>query len=50
MPPHSKTLMEEGAAIKTFKLVRDGEFQEAGITALLKEPASKLRRPIIRSS
>eukprot|EP00045_Choanoeca_perplexa_P014632 m.173740 g.173740 ORF g.173740 m.173740 type:complete len:1257 (+) comp16743_c0_seq1:48-3818(+) len=39
MPPHSKSLMEEGAAIKTFKLVRDGEFQEAGITALLQEPA-----------
>eukprot|EP00730_Choanoeca_flexa_P007915 TRINITY_DN12412_c0_g2_i1.p1 TRINITY_DN12412_c0_g2~~TRINITY_DN12412_c0_g2_i1.p1 ORF type:complete len:1293 (+),score=305.35 TRINITY_DN12412_c0_g2_i1:21-3899(+) len=39
MPPHSKALIEEGAAIKSFKLVRDGEFQEAGITELLNEPA-----------
>jgi N-methylhydantoinase B/oxoprolinase/acetone carboxylase alpha subunit len=27
MPPHSKTLLEEGATIVTFKLVRDGIFQ-----------------------
>lgn len=27
MPPHSKTLVEEGALITSFKLVRDGLFQ-----------------------
>ena len=27
MPPHSKTLVEEGAMIESFKLVRDGVFQ-----------------------
>jgi 5-oxoprolinase (ATP-hydrolysing) len=27
MPPHSKTLIEEGAMIVSFKLVRDGVFQ-----------------------
>jgi 5-oxoprolinase (ATP-hydrolysing) len=35
MPPFSKTLQEEGACIKTFKLVRDGEFQEEGIKQIL---------------
>ncbi|EDQ91076.1 uncharacterized protein MONBRDRAFT_15677 [Monosiga brevicollis MX1] len=38
MPPHSKSLLEEGAAIKSFKLVRGGQFQEEGITELLMEP------------
>jgi 5-oxoprolinase (ATP-hydrolysing) len=27
IPPHSKTLIEEGAIITSFKLVRDGIFQ-----------------------
>lgn len=27
MPPNSKRLVEEGAAIISFKLVRDGAFQ-----------------------
>jgi 5-oxoprolinase (ATP-hydrolysing) len=27
MPPHSKSLLEEGAMIVSFKLVRDGIFQ-----------------------
>ena len=31
MPPHSKTLMEEGAVFKTFKLVENGTFQEEGM-------------------
>eukprot|EP00347_Sterkiella_histriomuscorum_P006120 403353992 len=35
MPSFSKTLDEEGAAIESFKLVQEGEFQEEGITNLL---------------
>ena len=31
MPPLSKTLVEEGAAIVAFKLVEQGIFQEAGV-------------------
>ena len=27
MPPHSHSLVEEGAAILSFKLVQDGKFQ-----------------------
>lgn len=38
MPPHSKTLAEEGAAIKSFKLVRDGHFDEEGVSKLLTTP------------
>lgn len=38
MPPLSKRLAEEGAAIVAFKLVEGGVFQEAGITALLEAP------------
>jgi hypothetical protein len=30
MPPHSKSLAEEGAAIVSFKIVKQGEFQEEG--------------------
>jgi N-methylhydantoinase B/oxoprolinase/acetone carboxylase alpha subunit len=30
MPPHSKTIFEEGAVFKSFFLVRDGHFQEKG--------------------
>lgn len=37
MPPFSKTLKEEGAAIKSFKLVEEGHFQEDKIRELLKE-------------
>lgn len=40
MPPHSKTLEEEGAAIVAFKLVENGVFQEKGITALLNAPGA----------
>ncbi|KAL1833248.1 hypothetical protein DCAR_0103321 [Daucus carota subsp. sativus] len=35
MPPFSKSIREEGAAIKAFKLVEKGTFQEEGITNLL---------------
>jgi 5-oxoprolinase (ATP-hydrolysing) len=38
MPPLSKSLIEEGAAIVAFKLVKGGAFQEAGITELLQAP------------
>lgn len=38
MPPNSKLLKEEGAAIVKFKLVDNGVFQEAGITELLMAP------------
>ena len=37
MPPFSRRLSEEGAAIKSFKLVKDNTFQLEGICDLLKE-------------
>lgn len=40
MPPLSKTLEEEGAAIIAYKLVSGGLFQEAGITSLLLAPGA----------
>lgn len=40
MPPFSKSIWEEGAAIKAFKLVEKGNFQEEGIVKLLKFPSS----------
>lgn len=40
MPPHSKELYQEGAAIKSEKLVSEGKFDEERITVLLyTEPA-----------
>jgi len=40
MPPHSRELWQEGAAIKSEKLVSEGKFNEQRITELLyKEPA-----------
>lgn len=33
-----QTLVQEGAAIIAFKLVKDGAFQEAGLTELLMAP------------
>lgn len=40
MPPHSKELYQEGAAIKSEKLVSEGKFNEERITELLyNEPA-----------
>lgn len=38
MPPHSNKLEDEGAMIIAFKLVRDGQFQEEGITEILNSP------------
>jgi len=38
MPPHSKSLEEEGAMIIAFKLVEKGKFMEAGITEILMSP------------
>lgn len=38
MPPHSKTLEEEGAMIIAFKLVEKGKFMEDGITEILMSP------------
>jgi 5-oxoprolinase (ATP-hydrolysing) len=38
MPPHSKSLEDEGAMIIAFKLVKDGQFQEEGITEILNSP------------
>lgn len=38
MPPHSNRLEDEGAMIVAFKLVRDGQFQEEGITEILMAP------------
>ncbi|KAH7672720.1 5-oxoprolinase (ATP-hydrolyzing) protein [Dioscorea alata] len=40
MPPFSKSIWEEGAAIKAFKLVEKGVFQEEGIIKLLLSPCS----------
>ncbi|GMH07185.1 hypothetical protein Nepgr_009025 [Nepenthes gracilis] len=40
MPPFSKSIWEEGAAIKAFKLVEKGVFQEEGIIKLLQKPSS----------
>ena len=40
MPPHSKELYQEGAAIKSMKLISNGKFNEVDITkALLQDPA-----------
>ena len=38
MPPHSKSLIDEGAAIIAFKLVERGTFNEQGISELLMAP------------
>ncbi|KAK9799317.1 hypothetical protein WJX73_000073 [Symbiochloris irregularis] len=39
MPPNSHLLAEEGAAILSFKIVKDGKFQGDGMTELLMAPA-----------
>ncbi|EFJ47592.1 hypothetical protein VOLCADRAFT_61291, partial [Volvox carteri f. nagariensis] len=49
MPPTSKLLVEEGAAVVSFKIVRKGVFQEEGITELLLAPG-KLAEQIPRIS
>jgi 5-oxoprolinase (ATP-hydrolysing) len=45
MPPFSRTLAEEGARLKSFKLVENGVFNEAGITKLLQAPVEVPRLP-----
>ena len=39
MPPHSKTLLEEGMACESFRLVSRGVWQEEGVVELLESPA-----------
>jgi len=41
MPPHSRELFQEGAAIKSEKLVSEGSFNEKTITELLLEEPAK---------
>eukprot|EP00475_Leptophrys_vorax_P015616 TRINITY_DN21915_c1_g1_i1.p1 TRINITY_DN21915_c1_g1~~TRINITY_DN21915_c1_g1_i1.p1 ORF type:complete len:928 (-),score=223.32 TRINITY_DN21915_c1_g1_i1:60-2681(-) len=41
MPPFSKLLKDEGAAIMSFKLVTNGQFDEAGITKILVTAGSR---------
>ena len=41
MPPFSKSLEEEGAAIKTFKLVQNNQFQEEGIAKILTDAGTR---------
>ncbi|MEC9019205.1 MAG: hydantoinase B/oxoprolinase family protein, partial [Nitrospinota bacterium] len=41
MPPFSKTLKEEGACIKTFKLVQGEEFQEEKIKSILQKAGAR---------
>mmetsp|Transcript_32357 Transcript_32357/g.23896 ORF Transcript_32357/g.23896 Transcript_32357/m.23896 type:complete len:114 (+) Transcript_32357:1295-1636(+) len=48
MPSFSKLLEEEGAAIESFKLVSNNQFQEEGITRILCEQTGK--NPLIRST
>jgi 5-oxoprolinase (ATP-hydrolysing) len=43
MPPFSRRLEEEGACIKSFKLVENGIFNEPGITEILMAPG-KIKR------
>ena len=40
MPPHSKSLAEEGAAFKSFLLVNGGDFDEEGIVKELSTPTN----------
>ena len=45
MPPFSRKLAEEGARLKSFKLVENGIFNEVGITELLQAPAQLSQLP-----
>ncbi|MCS5553045.1 MAG: hydantoinase B/oxoprolinase family protein, partial [SAR324 cluster bacterium] len=45
MPPFSRELKEEGACIKSFKLVENGVFNEEGIIELLQSPGKIKRKP-----
>ena len=35
MPPHSTELWQEGVAVETFKMVKEGKFDEEGLTRIL---------------
>lgn len=48
MPSFSKALEEEGVAIKSFKLVRNGEFQEEDVTELFCNQTGK--NPLIKGT
>ena len=41
MPPFSKTLQQEGACIKTFQLVKEGEFQEEAIRKIFADAGAR---------
>lgn len=41
MPPFSRSLDEEGACIKSFKLVKNGIFQEKELTHILLNPGKQ---------
>jgi len=41
MPPFSKKITEEGAAIKSFKLVKDGQFQYEGLKKILQDAGTR---------
>jgi 5-oxoprolinase (ATP-hydrolysing) len=45
MPPASRRIEEEGACIRSFKLVENGVFQEAGIADLLTAPGGAAQPP-----
>jgi 5-oxoprolinase (ATP-hydrolysing) len=45
MPPNSRTIEEEGACIESFKLVKDGLFQEEGIAELMLAPGRLVPQP-----
>ncbi|MCH2295035.1 MAG: hydantoinase B/oxoprolinase family protein [SAR324 cluster bacterium] len=45
MPPFSRKLIEEGACIRSFRLVENGIFNEEGISELLLEPGRIERDP-----
>lgn len=47
MPPFSTHLSEEGLAVKSMKLVKDGLFQEDEITNLLRESGCRCIRDVI---
>ncbi|XP_077975283.1 5-oxoprolinase-like isoform X1 [Styela clava] len=42
MPPNSKSIHEEGAVFISFKLVKDGIFQEKQVSKILKTPVKKI--------
>lgn len=44
MPPFSRSLVEEGVCIKSFKVVINGKFQEEDLTKLLLAPGDVKRK------